>query len=325
MPAAASSSNGTSSSIAASTSFVLHAGTRTLFFRFNTAMESQEWQQAITTAARGDKGGGAGAAAAAAAAENGNSASVQDGDDAIEAEREGDNAPLSLELLDTRVSERAALAQLLLSLRSSPEKLLGRPDLAFSCLVGGVERLRRRARSSSSSSSSPSKQRAQASEVLRDDFTAVAGQFFLPLCDAFSAGTVFDALTAGTTMTDQLGGGTIAVQGASSSSLSSRVGGSGGGSRGGQRRPHGRGGGGGGGRPQGRSRARGRGRAAERSGENAPRRTQSPCRLQSASTLFCVLGVSASGATAGVARHPCWGMSMELIACVGPCWRGGCG
>ena len=42
----------------------------------------------------------------------------------------------------TRESERGLpLAQLLLLLRSSPEKLLGRPDLALSCLVGGVERL----------------------------------------------------------------------------------------------------------------------------------------------------------------------------------------
>ena len=32
-------------------------------------------------------------------------------------------------------------------------------------------------------------------DVLRPDFCQVAGQFYLPLCDAYTASTVFDALT----------------------------------------------------------------------------------------------------------------------------------
>ena len=164
-----------------STSFVLHAATRALVLKFETPTECSEWASAIAGASQGPGG-------SKVVAPFNHSHHTDSTEELVERDRE---------LHPTSLSSEREYLQRLEALRAHPEDT-NVVDLQYSLMEGGAQRLLPSLQSSSSSSSQGSSDSSShfppSTGVLRKDFTAVAGQFYLPVADAYAADTVFDAL-----------------------------------------------------------------------------------------------------------------------------------
>ena len=165
-----------------STSFVLHAATRALVLKFETPTECSEWASAIAGVSQGPGGSKVTTPFSHQA--------TSSGDGAVDEDRHLHPSSLS--------SEREYLKRLE-TLRAHPEDA-NVVDLQYSLMEGGAQRLLPALQSSSSSSQEGSSSNSSSNfplstGVLRKDFSAVAGGYYLPVADAYAADTVFDALT----------------------------------------------------------------------------------------------------------------------------------
>ena len=102
----------------------------------------------------------------------------------LSAIRDGSSTSPPSDLATEKSQEFATMQTGLLRFGQSPRLTLTSWDVSFSMMIGGAARL------------TQAHDDVGSGEVLRADFCAVAGQYFLPAADAFAASAIFDALTA---------------------------------------------------------------------------------------------------------------------------------